>query len=184
MKRKSNLLIISIPLIIILAAGVIYQYGIIGVREEVSSVNDLKMSKIKTLRKYTEAIAQKTNLEKQILALKDTRKSENSKIIAAQTPAVAAADLQDSVKGIITGRGGTINSERVEKPEELGKFKVTNVELDIIFPDVKTLSDTLFAIETQTPYLVVKELDVRVRNYTDPKDLIVKLKIAALTGGQ
>lgn len=184
MKRQSKLLIISIPLIIILAAGVIYQYGIIGIREEVSSVNDLKMSKIKTLQKYTEAIAQKTNLEKQIVALKDKRKSEDAKIIAAQTPAIAAADLQNSVKEIITGKGGTINSERVEKPEELGRFKVTNVVLDVIFPDVRALSDTLFAIETQTPYLVVKELDVRVRNYTDPKDLIVKIKIAALTGGQ
>ena len=117
MKRKSKLLIISIPLIIILAVGVIYEYGVMGIREEVSSINDLKLSKIKTLRKYTEAIAQKTNLEKQILVLKDTRKSEDAKIMAAQTPAIAAANLQDSVKGIIAGRGGTINSERVEKPE-------------------------------------------------------------------
>jgi len=67
MKRKSKLLIISIPLIIILAAGVIYEYGIMGIREEVSSINDLKMSKIKTLQKYREAIAQKANLEKQLL---------------------------------------------------------------------------------------------------------------------
>jgi len=184
MIRKSKLLIISIPLMIILAAGVIYEYGIMGIREEVSSINDLKMSKIKTLRKYTEAIAQKSNLEKQITALKDKRKTEDAKIIAAQTPSIAAADLQNSVKEIITGRGGTINSERVEKPEELGRFKVANVVLDVIFPDIRALSDTLFAIETQTPYLVVKELDVRVRNYTDPKDLIVKIKIAALTGGK
>ena len=183
MKRKSKLLIISIPLIMILTAGVIYEYGISNIREEVNSVNDLKASKIKTLQKYKDAIAQKNNLEKQILALKETRKSEDAKIIAAQTSAIAAADLQTSVKGIITGRGGTINSDRVEKPEELGKFKVINVVLDVIFPDTKALSDTIFAIETQTPYLVVKELDVRVRNYSDPKDLIVKLKVAALTGG-
>jgi len=104
--------------------------------------------------------------------------------MAAQTPAIAAANLQDSIKGIIAGRGGTINSERVEKPEAMEKFKVTNVVLDVAFPDVRALSDTLFAIETQTPYLVVKELDVRVRNYTDPKELIVKLEISALTGGQ
>jgi len=184
MKRKNKLLIISIPLIIILAAGVIYEYGIMGIREEVSSINDLKMSKIKTLQKYREAIAQKANLEKQLLVLKDKRKSEDAKIMAAQTPAIAAANLQDSIKGIIAGRGGTINSERVEKPEAMEKFKVTNVVLDVAFPDVRALSDTLFAIETQTPYLVVKELDVRVRNYTDPKELIVKLEISALTGGQ
>ncbi|KQC11510.1 MAG: hypothetical protein APR62_09750 [Smithella sp. SDB] len=184
MKRKSNFLIITIPLIIILSAGVIYEYGLKSIREEVSSVNDLKMVKTKTLQKYMEAIDQKSSIEKQIITLKDLRKKENIKVMVAQTPAIAAANLQDTVKVIITGRGGTINSERVEKPEELGTFKVTNVVLDIIFPDVKALSDTLYAIETQTPYLVVKEMDVRVRNYTDPRDLIAKLKIAALTGVQ
>ncbi|KUG23342.1 hypothetical protein ASZ90_006870 [hydrocarbon metagenome] len=184
MKRKSNFLIIAIPLIIILTAGVIYEYVIKGIREEVSSVNDLKMVKIQTLQKYMDAINQKSDLEKQILALKDLRQSENIKIMAAQTPAIAAANLQDSVKIIIAGRGGTINSERVEKPEELGTFKVTHVVLDVIFPDIRALSDTLFAIETQTPYLVVKEMDVRVRNYTDPRDLIAKIKVAALTGVQ
>jgi hypothetical protein len=184
MKRKSKLLILSIPLMIILAAGVLYEYGIKGIGEKIDTVNDMKTSKIKTLKKYTEAIAQKSSLEKQILILKEKRKSEDVKIMVAQTPAIAAANLQDSLKGIIAGRGGTINSERVEKPEELEKFKVANVVLDVVFPDVRSLSDTLFAIETQTPYLVVKELDVRVRNYTEPKELVVKLKIAALTGGQ
>ena len=75
-----------------------------------------------------------------------------------------------------------INSERVEKAEEVGKFKVISVTVDAVFPDIRALSDTLVTIETQTPYLVVREVDVRVRNYTDPKDLIVKLKVAALAG--
>jgi len=65
----------------------------------------------------------------------------------------------------------------------MGRFKAVNVALDVVFPDIKTLSDALFGIETQIPYLVVKELDVRVRNYNDPRDLQVKLKISGLTGG-
>jgi hypothetical protein len=183
MKRKTKLLIIAIPFNVILLGAVIYQYGILNIREEISSVEDMQASKIKTLRKYVEAIAQKSNLEKQIISLKEKRKNEDTKILVAQTPSIAAANVQNLVKGIITGRGGTINSERVERPDETGRFKVINVVVDVIFPDVRALSDALFAIETQTPYLVVKELDVRVRNYTDPKDLLVKLKISGLTGG-
>jgi hypothetical protein len=184
MKRKNNLLIMAIPLIVILLGAVIYEYGIVNLREESSSIKELQVSKIKSLKKYTDSIAQKPDLEKQILTLKDIRKNEDVKIITAQTSSIAAASLQNSMKGIITGKGGTINSERVEKPEEVGKFKIINVVLDVIFPDIRALSDALFTIETQTPYLVVKELDVRVRNYTDPRDLIVKLKVAALTYGQ
>jgi hypothetical protein len=184
MKRKSNLLIIAIPVIIILLGGVIYEYGINNLREEISSIRDIEASKIKTLKKYMDAIAQKPQLEKQILTLKQTLKNDDTKIIIAQTQSIAAANLQNSIKGIITGKGGTINSERVEKPAEAGKFKMINVVLDVIFPDIRALTDTLFALETQTPYLVVKELDVRIRNYTDPRDLMVKMQIAALTQGQ
>jgi hypothetical protein len=183
MKRKSKLLILSIPIIMMLSGAVIYQYGILNIQEEVSSMKDLQASKMTTMRKYTEAIAQKPNLEKQIISLKETRKNEDTKIIVAITPAIAAANLQNSVKGIITGRGGAINSERVEKPDDLEKFKVINVVLDVSFSDVRALSDALFSIETQTPYLVVKELDIRIINYTVPRDLSVKLKISALTGG-
>jgi len=103
-------------------------------------------------------------------------------MMAAQTIAIASANLQNTVKGIITGRNGVINSERVEKTEEKGKFKVISVTFDAVFPDIRALSDTLLTIETQVPYLVVREVDMRVRNYNDPRDLIVKLKVAALAG--
>jgi hypothetical protein len=183
MKRRTKLLIIAIPFNIILLGAVIYQYGILNIREEISSVDELQASKMKMLRKYIDMIAQKPTLEKQLVSLREKRKTEDAKIIAAQTPAVAAANLENSVKGIITSHGGTVSSERVERPDDLGKFKVVNVVVDVVFPDVRALSDALFTIETQTPYLVVKELDVRVRNYSDPRDLQVKMKISGLTGG-
>jgi hypothetical protein len=37
-------------------------------------------------------------------------------------------------------------------------------------------------LETQTPYLVVKELDARILNFSKPKELVVKFKIAAIAG--
>jgi len=110
MKKESKFLIISIPLIVILTAGAIYEYGIRGIQEEYNSINDLKTAKAETLKKYVETIQHKSDFEKQILTLKEIRKNENTKIMVAQTPAIAAANLQDSVKSIITGRGGTIFS--------------------------------------------------------------------------
>jgi len=183
MKRRTKLLIVAIPVNVILLGAVIYQYGILNIRDEMSSVSDLQVTKMKTLQKCLDAIAQKSKLERQLASLKEKRKNEDTKIIVALTPASAAANLQNTVKGIITSRGGTVNSERVERPDDLGKFRVINIVVDVIFPDIRALSDTLFAIETQTPYLVVKELDARVRNYADPKDLIVKMKVSGLTGG-
>lgn len=182
MKRKSKLLMISIPIIIILAGFMVYEYGIVNLYRQADELKDQHDTKMKMLKKYEALLAQKPSLEKQIVELKEVRKNEEAKMMAAQTIAIASANLQNAVKDIITGRNGSINSERVEKTEETGKFKIISVTVDAVFPDIRALSDALLAIETQTPYLVVKDVDVRVRNYTNPKDLIVKLKVAALAG--
>jgi len=182
--RKSKILIASIPLMIILIVLLIYRYGYLRIQSEVASIKQEQAMKTRTLEKYINLISEKPNLEKRLSSLKETRKAEDSKLIEGQTPSLAAAQLQDIVKGTITGRGGTISSERVVKPEDLGKFKVIGVSVDAIIPDSRALSEILYSIETRTPYLVVKELDIRVRNYRDPRELIVKLDVSAITGAR
>lgn len=169
---------------VILSGLVIYQYGYLRVHSDITSIKEEQAVKTKTLEKYITLISEKPYLEKKLSLLKETRKTDESKLIEGQTPSLAAAVLQDTVKGIITGRGGTISSERVIKPEDLEKFKVISVSIDAVLPDSRALSDILYAIETRTPYLVVKELDTRIRDYRNPKDLIIKLDVSALTAGK
>ena len=182
MKRKSKLLILSIPMIIVMAGFIIYEYGVISIYRQAEALREDHDVKRKVLEKYAALIAQKESLQKQIVELRQARKDQETKMMAGQTTAIASANLQNAVKGIITARNGIINSERVEQTTEEGKFKLISVSTDAVFPDIRALSDALVSLETQIPYLVVKEVDVRVRNYADPKDLIVKLKVAALAG--
>jgi hypothetical protein len=142
------------------------------------------MMKTKTLEKYVTLISEKPALEKQLASLKETRKDDDSKLIEGQTLSLAGASLQDTVKDIVTRSGGTISSERIGKPEDLGKFKVITASVDTVLPDPRALRDILYSIETRTPYLTVKELDVRIRNYRDPRELVVKLDVSALTSAR
>lgn len=182
--KKNKILIIGLPFMAILLGLLIYQYGYLRIQSSIASIKDEQAIKTKTLEKYIALIAGKPELEKKLVSLKETRKADDSKLIIGQTPSLSAAQLQEIVKGIITGRGGTISSERVGKPEDLGKFKVITVSIDAVIPDPRALSDILYSIETRTPYLVVKELDARIRNYQAPKELIVKLDISAITAGR
>ena len=184
MRKKSKLFLIAVPVIVILLAAVVYEYGYLNVRAELNDREDAVAARAKTLSKYRALIAQKPRVEKELAALREAKKSEISKTIEGQTPSIAAASLQDAVRGMITARGGTITSERAEKPEEAGKFRIITVTLDAIMPDTRALADTLYAIETQSPYLVVRELDTRIRTFKEPRDLTVKLKVSALTGGR
>ncbi len=182
--KRSKLLVFSIPLMAILFILVAYRYGYQEVRAKEASVKEAEAARLKVLGKYMALIAQKPEMQKELAALKETSKAENSQLLEGQTPSIAAAALQETVKGMVTGRGGTISSERIGKSEALGKYIVLNVSMDTTIPDVRALADILYAIESQTPSLVVKEVDARVKNFKEPKELLVKLDISALTTGK
>src|SRR4030043_754150 len=182
--RKSKILIVSIPLMIVLVVLLTYQYGYLRIQSEITSIKEEQAIKARTLEKYINLISEEPHLVKKLASLRDARKADDSKLIEGQTPSLAAAQLQEIVKTASTGRGGTISSERVGKPEDLGKFKVISVSVDAVIPESRALSEIIYSIETRTPYLIVKELDTRVRNYRDPRDLMVKLDVEAVTAGR
>ncbi|MBI5634041.1 MAG: hypothetical protein HZA15_11245 [Nitrospirae bacterium] len=182
--KRNRMLFFAVPLMIILICVVVYQYGYLGIRAKAAYIREEQDIKLKLLAKYGALIAEKPLIEKQISTLKASRKSDDSKLIEGQTPSLAAAALQETVKSIVVAKGGTISSERVSKPEELGKFKVITVSIDAVLPATTALSDILYSIETRTPNLIVKELDTRVRNpyAKGQKDLMVRMDISALAG--
>ncbi|MEW6117905.1 MAG: hypothetical protein AB1553_13565 [Nitrospirota bacterium] len=221
--KKNKTLGMAIPAIGLLLIMVVYQYGYLGIKAELASIKEQQDIKMKTLEKYTAIIAEKPELEKKLAALKEKVKANNTKLIEGEPVSLASANLQDTVKGIITGRGGTISSERIGKPEDLvktdaaaapgkeqqpakespakkagaakgkkdeapaeggAKFKLISISIDASVPDPGALSDMLYSIETRVPYLVIKELDARVKNFKEPRDLMVKLDVSALYGGK
>lgn len=184
MEQRSRLLKLAIPVIAVLFILVAYQYGYERIEAEMSLSREMQMMKSRTLEKYMNVIAEKPLIEARLASAREQRKADDAKTIEGQTYSLSANTLEDIVRGIITGRGGSISSERVEKPEDLGAFKVVNVSMDVALPDTRALSDVVYSIETRTPYIVIRELDVRVRNAREPRELVVKLKIAALTGGK
>lgn len=182
--KKNKTLIITVPLMAILFGFLFYQYGYLKVQSDIAAAKESQAIKTRTLEKYMALIAEKPDLEKRLASLKETRKDDEVKLIEGETLSLASAALQDMVKDIVTRSGGTISSQRVGKGEDFGKFKIITVSMDTILPEPRALQDILYAIETQTPYLVVKEMDARIRNYRDPRDLVVKLDVSALTSSR
>jgi hypothetical protein len=182
--KKSKTLMLAVPLMIFLFGVLLYQYVYVRVQQDVASLKESEEVKTKTLGKYISLIAEKPELEKQLDTLKEERKAEETKLIEGQTLSLAAASLQEIVKDTITRSGASITSERVQKPEDLDKFKIIGVSIDTVVPDTRSLSDILYAIETRTPYLTIKDLDIRIRNYRDPREQVVKIEVNALTSSR
>jgi hypothetical protein len=214
--RRNKMLALAMPVLVTLIGMVVYEYGYLGVRSELAQIKEQQDAKMKTLEKYIAAIAEKPELEKRLASLKEKVKANNAKFIEGEPVSLASANLQEMVKGMVTGRGGTISSERIGKPEDFGakhesgeataemhppkvkavstkkegkpeaasKIKVISVSIDATLPDPGALSDVLYSIETRTPYLILKELDARVRNFKEPRDLMVKMDISSLYEGK
>lgn len=150
----------------------------------IALTKDLQAIRTRLLAKYIIMIAQKPDVENELIQARRKRKTENSKIIDAPTVSLAAVALQDMVKGIVSGTGSSVTSEKAEKTEDLRPYKIVNVTIETILPDTRALKDILFGIETHAPSLIIWEVDTRVRNFKEPKELMVKIKVSALTCGK
>ncbi len=179
--KKSRLMVISIPLLIVISLLLLYQRYTL-VQKDLAESREDQALKVRVLKKSMALIAEKPYLEKKAATLRELRKASDSRLTDGQTISIVSAGLQDTVRSVIAGRGGSILSERSGKAEAFESFKVITVTVDSVMPDVRSLSDALYAIETRTPYLIVKELDVRVRNVRAPMDLSVRFDVSGLTG--
>jgi len=186
MNRKNNILIPVLAVAFVLMGLVIYEYGILRVKAKIDSIEEITSLKKATLEKCIRLISEKPDLEKRVSSLRESRKSEDQKLIEGRTPALAAAVLQNIVKGKIISARGTVSSERIDKPETLGagKLKIISVIFDATMPDTGALINMLYSIETSTPYLLVRELDCKSMNWKEPKQLSIRLKISALMDGR
>lgn len=186
MSRRNRFLIMMVPIALILLGFVVYQYGFLPIEAEMNTITDTEAIKTATLEKYARLIAEKPDLEKKIAVLQEARKAQDTKLVEGKTPALAAAALQNIVKEKILSSGGTVLSERAEKPEDIGigNLKMISVTFKATEPDSGALARMLYATETSTPFLIVRELECRITDWREPKQLSVHLKISALINGK
>jgi len=183
--QRNKRLLYAIPVIILLAGLVVYRYGFQDVRARISALREERSMKMEMLNRYNALISKRPAIEARLAELKREREGIQERLIEAQTASLAAATLQNMVKSIFTGNGGTISSERVEKTEEKGAFRVVGATINGTVPDTGTLKDILYEIETHIPYLMIKRLDVRVRNYRRPTGVLtVNITVSALTAAR
>ncbi len=179
--KKNKPLTIAIPLLIILFL-IAAEYGYSKIQSKMASIKERQAGKTQLVEKYISLISEKPALAKRFASLKEERSALNAKLIEGSTPSIAAAALQEKIKGIVAEKGGTISSEKIEKTEELGAFSIISVSINAVLPDSGALNNILYDIETHTPRLVVKELDVTVKNARKPTgDITINLVVSALT---
>lgn len=182
--KKAKTLLLTIPLAIVLLGLFVYQYGYLEIQRKASSIADEQDMKLKILNKYIIRISEIPQLDEKITLLKDSRLLYEGELIPGETAAIASASLLEIVKGVVSGRGGVILSEQMGQLVESDNFMVVSINVQASVPDVGALSDILFSLETQSPSLFINDIDVSIRDYRNPRELLMKLQISGMTNGK
>ena len=75
-------------------------------------------------------------------------------------------------------------AQGLRKMRQNHRVKVITVTVDAVLPETRALHDILSAFETGQTALAMRELDVRVRNMREPRDLMVKFRVSAMNMGK
>ena len=156
-KSGSSFLLLALPLITVLAGGVIYRYGYMGIQSQASEIREAQAQKMNTLRRQIALISKRGYLEREQRTLAEERIAEEKRFIDGATVTLAQSSLQQLVKGIIVGKGGAVSAENIGKPQDTGEVTIISETLDSTYPDIKAFLDAICALETETPYMSVGE---------------------------
>jgi hypothetical protein len=182
-RNNRAFLIGSISIIILLAGILFYQYVHLPFKSQISEINQIQEQKCRTLEKQMSLLARKGSFELERNSLIEMRKTVDTRLVQGATVAIAAEALKQAVKSIITGKGGSIVSENSEKAEDMGKFSIIGVSIEAAFLDIRAFAEALGTLDASAD-IVVRDVDVRVRNVNEPNDLVARFRFAALTGGK
>ena len=110
---------------------------------------------------YRRVAAQTPDLKKGLDAL---RQKDGRRFFLRNTaPNLAGAELQDLVRGAIENNSGRITTIQTAQPREDGRFRQIGINVQL-FASTPNLQKILYALETQTPYVMVENITIRPLN--------------------
>lgn len=167
--------------LILLAYAVVVAPLVAGYRQSERAVAEAG----ELLAGYRSVAARRDQLEAQLAALAD-RQDDSGLYLAGATDALAAAALQDDVKGAIEAGGGNLRSIQILTAEDEEGFRRVGVRVQLT-ATVNDLLRILHGIEAGRPFLFVDALEVnnrrarrRSRDEAETMDpvLLVRLDVA------
>lgn len=135
--------------------------------------------KVKLLEKYQKFVAGKDQAES---GLKQAQRAANQckmMFLTGSTPPLAAANLQDILKTLSSKNAIKIHSEKVLDSKTFDYFEQIPVQVDFT-SSVRNLTNFIYDIETYKKSLSVTDLNIRVTNRRNPKDVRATIVVAGL----
>ncbi|WP_456376814.1 type II secretion system protein GspM [Thiolapillus sp.] len=113
------------------------------------------------IERYQRLLDSRPLLEKRLKALRQDLRKRNY-FISAANPELAAAELQNRVKKIVTGAGGKLISTQKLDADKDGDTREIEIKVRMK-GDVEALAKVLHELEGQLPIIMVQDISIRSR---------------------
>lgn len=171
-KNKKSTLILGLMAVLLLF--------VLGISWVVSYNNKLT-EKVKNsrqkIKKFVEEVEKKDYVQTRLEYLQNTRAAFDERLLAGDTPAVAAAELQNVLNDMASELELMISSERIINPKERGIFQEIPVQI-VTQCTITKLKELLYQIETYPKFLSITNLDIQVVRNRDPKDVRATIDVS------
>ena len=114
------------------------------------------------LNRYDRLRAQKDNLQEQISALSQTDAVDPEAFVPGNSPALAAAELQQYLKGLAVAIGAKVVSTQALPVDESGSFPRVTIKVQLK-GDIVALHQLFLQLETGSPAAYVDKLLVQTQ---------------------
>ena len=182
--NKRTLIFLSIAVVLLLVI-VCDQLSFNPFNSSSGSLNEELVLKKSLFVKYNSVISKRELYEKQLLELKDTYSSLDTKFIKSKTEDLAQAQLQDFVKGVARKSGLIISRSSAQNVEILNDeppllLVYARVEIKEI-DKIKKLQKFLYNIEYNNQKLIfVDDLKIKSTGFTTTKGVSAIIKLFAI----
>ena len=135
--------------------------------------------KLKQLEKYRQFVVGKAQAEAELKQVQRAANQTKTLFLAGSTAPLAAANLQDILKTLSAKNKITIHSEKVLDSKSFDYFDQISVQIDFT-SSVRSLTDFIYDIETYQQSLAIMDLNIRVTNRRNPRDVRATIVVAGL----
>jgi len=135
---------------------------------------DAQRAEFDALEQRIAALEMRLQTREELLAeirLLDLDNPSGSLLLEGTTAALAGAQLQGLVKGIVEAAGGEVRSIAVVDPDAAPPFLEIGIRADIV-GDMAALRDILVALEQAMPAVIVRRLTASVDGFDDPDPML------------
>jgi general secretion pathway protein M len=152
----------------ILAALVVVLTIVIGVPvvESFIDQNDEIAQSKAMLARLRAQIAARPQLEKELAAI-DRQGAATASLLKGDSAALAAANMQDVVKTLVERHGGQVRSVQNLPSALVSGLERIQVQYELSLP-LGSLPGITYALETNTPYLFLNNMDIRAEKAWGP----------------